>query len=45
LKYICDELERDIERLNQYIKHIDENLKKEMKKNQVSTLDNGGVRR
>lgn len=45
MKYICEELEKDIERLNQYIKQLDENLKKELKKNQVSTLDTGGIRR
>lgn len=45
LKYINEELEKDINRLNEYIKQLDDNLKKEYKKNQVSTLDTGGVRR
>lgn len=45
MKYICEELEKDIQRLNEYIKQLDDNLKQEYKKNQVSTLDTGGVRR
>jgi hypothetical protein len=45
MKYINEELEKDIERLNLYIKQLDESLKNEYKKNQASTLDSGGIRR
>jgi hypothetical protein len=45
LQFIIDEMERDTERLNNYIKQLDDNLKRELKKNQTSTLDTGGIRR
>jgi hypothetical protein len=38
-------MERDTERLNNYIKQLDDALKREFKKNQISTLDTGGIRR
>jgi hypothetical protein len=38
-------MERDTERLNNYIKQLDEALKRELKKNQISTLDSGSIRR
>jgi len=38
-------MERDTERLNNYIKKLDESLKGELKKNHASTLDSGGVMR
>jgi hypothetical protein len=38
-------MERDTDRLNNYIKQLDESLKRELKKNQMSTLDTGGIRR
>ena len=31
--------------MNAYIKQLDDNLRKEFKKNQLNTLDNGGIRR
>jgi predicted phage-related endonuclease len=45
LKFIVEELERDVERLNKYIKSLDENLKNEYKKNQMGILDSDGSRR
>jgi Na+/phosphate symporter len=45
LQFIIEEMERDTERLNNYIKQLDESLKRELKKNQMSTLDTGGIRR
>jgi hypothetical protein len=38
-------MERDTERLNNYIKQLDDNLKREMKKSQSSTFDKGGIQR
>lgn len=38
-------MERDTERLNNYIKQLDDVIKRELKKNQTATLDAGGVRR
>ncbi len=38
-------METDTERLNQYIKQLDETLKRQYKKNQMGTLDNAGIRR
>jgi|688.fasta_scaffold2298966_1 hypothetical protein len=38
-------MERDTERLNNYIKQLDDAVKRELKKNQISTLDTGGIRR
>ena len=31
--------------MNAYIKQLDDNLRKEFKKNQLNSLDNGGIRR
>ena len=45
LKFINEELERDIERLNKYIKSLDENLKGEYKKSQMNILDGDSARR
>jgi predicted RNase H-like nuclease (RuvC/YqgF family) len=45
LQFIIEEMERDTERLNNYIKQLDDALKREFKKNQISTLDTGGIRR
>ncbi len=42
---MLEEAERDIERLNKYIKQLDDNLKNEFKKNQLSTLDKDSLRR
>ena len=42
---MLEQAERDIERLNRYIKQLDESLKNEFKKNQLSTLDKDGLRR
>lgn len=42
---MVEELERDADKLNKQMKKIDDNLKQEMKKNQQSMLDSGGVRR
>lgn len=42
---MIEEFERDNARLNNYIKQLDEALKRELKKNQLSTLDTGGIRR
>jgi hypothetical protein len=38
-------MERDAERMNNYIKQLDDAIKRELKKNQTATLDAGGVRR
>ena len=38
-------MERDTERLNNYIKQLDDAIKRELKKNQSATLESGGVRR
>lgn len=38
-------MERDTERLNNYIKQLDDSIKRELKKNQTASLDAGGVRR
>ena len=38
-------MQRDAERLNNYIKQLDESLKRELKKNQMMNLDTGGIRR
>ena len=38
-------MERDTERLNNYIKQLDDAIKRELKKNQSQTLESGGVRR
>jgi hypothetical protein len=38
-------MEADADRLNQYIKQLDDSLKREYKKNQMGTLDNAGIRR
>jgi hypothetical protein len=40
-----EEFEKDNARLNGYIKQLDDALKRELKKNQLSTLDAGGIRR
>jgi hypothetical protein len=40
-----EELERDVERLNKYIKSLDENLKNEYKKSQMNILEGDGSRR
>jgi predicted phage-related endonuclease len=45
LKFLVEELERDIERLNKYIKSLDENLKNEYKKSQMNILDGDSSRR
>lgn len=45
LKFLVEELERDVDRLNKYIKSLDENLKNEYKKNQMTILDGDGSRR
>ena len=45
LKFMIEEMERDTERLNNYIKQLDDNLKRELKKNQMANLDTGGIRR
>ncbi len=45
LQFIIEEMERDTDRLNNYIKQLDDSLKRELKKNQTSTLDTGGIRR
>ncbi len=42
---MIEELENDIERLNKYIKQLDDNLKVEYKKNQSSLLDSGNTQR
>ena len=42
---MLEEAERDIERLNKYIKQLDDSLKQEFKKNQLATLDKDGLRR
>lgn len=42
---MLEEAERDIERLNKYIKQLDENLKNQFKKNQLSLLDKDSLRR
>ena len=38
-------MERDTERLNNYIKQLDDAIKRQLKKNQSQTLESGGVRR
>jgi hypothetical protein len=38
-------MERDTERLNNYIKQLDDAIKRELKKNQSATIESGGVRR
>jgi len=38
-------MEADADRLNQYIKQLDDSLKREYKKNQMGSLDNAGIRR
>lgn len=38
-------MEADTERLNQYIKQLDDSLKREYKKNQMGSLDSAGMRR
>lgn len=45
LQFMIEEMERDAERLNNYIKQLDDNLKRELKKNQMANLDTGGIRR
>jgi hypothetical protein len=45
LGFVVEEFEKDNVRLNSYIKHLDDALKRELKKNQLSTLDTGGIRR
>ena len=45
LQFIIEEMERDTERLNNYIKQLDDAIKRELKKNQSQTLESGGVRR
>ena len=45
LHFMIEEMERDTERLNNYIKQLDDNLKRELKKNQMANLDTGGIRR
>jgi hypothetical protein len=35
---MVEELERDVDRLNKYIKQLDENLKNEFLKNQMNIL-------
>jgi predicted phage-related endonuclease len=45
LKFIVEELERDIERLNKYIKSLDDNLKNEYKKSQMNILDGDSSKR
>lgn len=45
LQFIIEEMERDAERMNNYIKQLDDAIKRELKKNQTATLDAGGVRR
>ena len=38
-------MQRDTERLNNYIKQLDDAIKRELKKNQSATIETGGVRR
>ena len=38
-------MERDTERLNNYIKQLDDAIKRQLKKNQSATIESGGVRR
>lgn len=45
MKFMVEESERDIERLNKYIKSLDENLKNEYKKSQMNILDGDSSRR
>jgi hypothetical protein len=45
LNFIIKEMNADTERLNQYIKQLDDSLKREYKQNQMSTMDNAGIRR
>ena len=45
LQFMIEEMERDTDRLNNYIKQLDDNLKRELKKNQMANLDTGGIRR
>lgn len=42
---VLEETEKDNFRLNEYIGHLDDAFKRELKKNQLSTLDTGGVKR
>lgn len=45
LSFLVEELERDVDRLNKYIKQLDDNLKNEFLKNQMNILESGGSRR
>jgi hypothetical protein len=45
LNCLVTELEKDVSRLNSYIKQLDDLLKKETRKGQLITMDTGGVRR
>lgn len=45
LQFIIQEMERDTERLNNYIKQLDDAIKRQLKKNQTATIDAGGIRR
>ena len=45
INFVLEETEKDNSRLNGYIRQLDDALKRELKKNQLSTLDTGGARR
>lgn len=45
LNCVVTELEKDVSRLNSYIKQLDDLLKKETRKTQTIMLDSGGAKR
>ena len=44
-KFLVEQLERDIERLNKYIKSLDDSLKNQYKKSQMNILDGDSSKR